>query len=129
MFLTCFLVIQDFSPDGSNSHLEGGMTYENGRLTVPISGRYYIYAQIVYRNRGRVLIKVGDSPVSMLAPAADTPSGFDGAGTLSAGGLFKLNAGDSILLEVSPTHGDSELWMGSNDPNARFTSYIGAYMI
>ena len=89
MFLTCFLVIQDFSPDGSNSHLEGGMTYENGRLTVPISGRYYIYAQIAYRNRGRVLIKVSDSPVSMLAPAADTPSGFDGAGTLSAGSCWR----------------------------------------
>ena len=128
MFLTCFLVIQDFSPDGPNSHLEGGMTYQNGRLTVPISGRYYIYAQLNYRNRGRIFIKVGGNTVSMIAPAADTPTGTVGAGATSTGGVFRLNAGDSILLEVSPTHGDSELYMGTASGN-RYTSYFGAYMI
>ena len=124
MFLTCFLVIQDFSPGGPNSHLEGGMTYQNGQLTVPTSGRYYIYANLNYRSKGRVFIKVGDKEVSMIAPRSDTPTGDRGGGTLSAGGVFKLNAGDIILLE---TYSESELYMGST--NYRFHSYFGAYMI
>ena len=121
-------MIEDFSPDGPYSHLEGGMTYQNGRLTVPISGRYYIYAQLNYRNRGRILIKVGGNSVSMIAPAAETPTGTVGAVAKSTGGVFNQNAGDSILLEVSPTHGDSELYIGTAIGN-RYTSYFGAYMI
>lgn len=120
-----FLVIKDFSASGQNSHLVGGMTYYEGKLTVPTSGRYYIYTNLNYRKDGRLFIQVGNKVLSMIAPAYDTPSGGTGAGTNSASGLFKLNAGDSIYLK---TYSNSELYMGSGG-NDNFHSYFGAYMI
>ena len=124
MLLTCFLVIQDFSPGGSNSHLEGGMTYQNGTLTVPTSGRYYIYANLSFHEDGTVIIKVGDRDVSMISPQFDSPiGGKKEIGTMSASGVFKLNAVDFILLM---SLNECELYMGSIYP---FGSYFVAYMI
>ena len=117
-------MIKDFSASGQNSHLEGGMTYQDGKLTVPTSGRYYIYANLNYRNNGRLFIQVGNKVLSMIAPAHDTPS-VGAGGTNSASGVFKLNAGDSIHLQ---TYSTSELYMGSGG-NDNFHSYFGAYMI
>ena len=37
---------QELSVSVPNSHLEGGMTYQEGKLTVPTPGRYHIYAQL-----------------------------------------------------------------------------------
>ena len=118
-------MITDFSASGQNSHLEGGMTYQDGKLTVPTSGRYLIYANLNYRNNGRLFIQVGNKVLSMIAPAYDTPSGGAGAGTNSASGVFKLNKDDSIYLK---TYSTSELYMGSGG-NDNFHSYFGAYMI
>ena len=39
-------VIKDWNVNSPISHLAGGMKYKDGKLTVPSSGRYYIYAQI-----------------------------------------------------------------------------------
>ena len=103
------------------------MTYQDGKLTVPTSGRYYIYANLNYRSNGRISIQVGDNVLSMIAPAADTPYGPDGAGTNSASGVFKLNAGDSIHLQITNA-ALSLLYMGGGD-NDNFHSYFGAYMI
>ena len=116
-------MIEDFSASGQNSHLEGGMTYQDGKLTVPTSGRYYVYANLNYRSNGRLFIQVGDQVLSKIAPAYDTPTGTSGAGTISASGVFKLNAGDSIHLE---TNGTSEFFMGGS---RKFQSYFGACMI
>ena len=41
-----FLVIKDWSVSAPFSHLAGGMKYQDGKLTVPTTGRYYIYLQI-----------------------------------------------------------------------------------
>ena len=117
-----FLVIKDFSTGGQFSHLVGGMTYQDGKLTVPTSGRYYIYANLNYRNHGRLFIQVGNKRLSMIAPAYDTPSGGTGAGTNSASGVFKLNAGDSIHLQTTSAY-SSELFMGSGG-NDNFHSYF-----
>ena len=120
-----FLVIEDFSASSQNSHLEGGMTFQDGKLTVPTSGRYLIYANLFYRNNGRLFIQAGDNVLSMIAPASDTPSGGSGGGTNSASGVFTLNAGDSIHLETYTT---SQLLMGSQG-SYNYYCYFGAYMI
>ena len=47
-------VIKDWTLSAPYSHLAGGMKYKDGKLTVPIPGRYYIYQQIYWRGyRGK----------------------------------------------------------------------------
>ena len=53
---TCLLVIKEWSSSGPYSHLAGGMKYHDGNLTVPITGRYYVYLQIFRYNYGRVFL-------------------------------------------------------------------------
>ncbi|KAJ7394784.1 Tumor necrosis factor (ligand) super, member [Desmophyllum pertusum] len=109
-------VITDWSDDGPNSHLEGGMKYQNGKLIVPTAGRYYIYAQINYQSDARVLVEVNDKPVTML----QSPTSGDDRGTLYTGGVFKLKAGDFITLKVSHS---SPIYMYTYD------TYFGAFLI
>ena len=97
--LSNFLVIKDWSVSAPHSHLAGGMTYSDGKLTVPISGRYYIYEQIYYHSPGRVEIRVNNNVVTFINP---TYPGT-GEGTLYAGGVFNLKAGDYITLHASNT--------------------------
>jgi len=89
-------VIKDWDVSNSYSHLAGGMTYKDGKLTVPTPGRYYIYAAIYYINNGRVLIRVNSKVVTMMQPRVQ---GSD-YGTLYTGGVFNLKAGDVIKLDT-----------------------------
>jgi len=89
-------VIKDWDVSNSYSHLAGGMTHKDGKLTVPTPGRYYIYAQIYYHNNGRVFVRVNNKVVTMMQPRV---RGSD-LGTLYAGGVFNLNAGDVITLDT-----------------------------
>ena len=115
-FLICFLVIKDWSISAPHSHLAGGMTYKDGKLTVPTTGRYHIYAQFYYHNDGRVQICVNNNGVTMLQPKrAGT-----GQGTLYAGGVFNLKAGDYITLLTSYT---TKIFMWSEH------SYFGAFLV
>ena len=59
-------MIKDWSASDPHSHLEGGMKYEHGKLTVPKAGRYYIYAQLQFGSEGRVQILVNDDFVSLI---------------------------------------------------------------
>ena len=61
-------VIKDWNVNSPISHLAGGMKYKDGKLTVPSSGRYYIYAQIYYHNNGRVLVRVNNAVITMVTP-------------------------------------------------------------
>ncbi|XP_020618147.1 tumor necrosis factor ligand superfamily member 10-like [Orbicella faveolata] len=88
-------VIRDWSVSAPHSHLAGGVTYNNGELTVPTTGRYYIYAQLFYHSNGRVHVRVNNRPVTMVQPSGT------GQGTLYAGGVFNLKAGDVISLAVT----------------------------
>ena len=115
-FITCFLVIKDWSVSAPHSHLAGGMTYKDGKLTVSVSGRYYIYAQVYYHGTGRVTIHVNNKVVSMLHP---TYPGR-GEGTLYTGGVFNLKAGDNITLSVGYTI-KIFMWTGH--------SYFGAFLV
>ena len=92
-------MIKDWSVSAPHSHLAGGMTYKDGKLTVPISGRYYIYIQLFYHKWGRVVIRVNNNAITMIQPMENA----SGTGTLYAGGVFNLKAGDNITLFVTHT--------------------------
>jgi len=94
MSLTLLPVIKDWSPNSPNSHLAGDMTYNDGNLTVPVSGRYYIYAQIYYLGVGRAVhVNVNNRAKYLIQ--SNTRGGD---GSLNAGGVFNLKAGDVITL-------------------------------
>ena len=99
MFLYFFLVIKDWSLSAPHSQIAGGMKYQDGKLTVPISGRYYIYAQIYYLNNGRVHVRVNNKVITMTQPLVKPGNS---QGTLYAGGVFNLKAGDAITLDAGP---------------------------
>ena len=115
--LLSFLVIRDWSLNSPRTHLAGDMKYSNGRVTVPIAGRYYIYTQIYFReSSSRILVMVNSKSVTMLHPMASRE------GTMFAAGVFKLNAGDVIMLKVSP-QGPTTVYMSMRH------CYFGAYLI
>lgn len=65
-------VLKDWTLKAPYSHLAGGMKYHDGKLTMPIPGRYYIYEQIYYRGyRGkpvRISLLVNNKVVAMVHP-------------------------------------------------------------
>ena len=115
-------MIRDWSLSAPNSHLAGGMTYQDGKLTVTTPGRYYIYAQIYYHNNGRVLIRVNNKMVTMTQPPVKGAVADSGA--VYAGGVFNLKAGDVISFY---THGypvsTIKIYMEAAH------TYFGAYLI
>ena len=119
-----FPVIEDWSASNPRSHLEGGMKYEHGKLTVPKAGRYYIYAHLQFSSEGRVQLLVNGDFVSLITSPV-TKGGPDGMA--SGGGVFVLNAGDFISLSINrwgaPADGSVKLWMIYNH------SYFGAFLI
>ena len=120
MFLYFFLVIKDWSLSAPYSHIAGGMKYQDGKLIVPISGRYYIYAQIYYHNNGRVHVRVNNKIITITQPQKTGNS----EGALYAGGVFNLKAGDAITLDAGawPTS-TVKVFLHS------FHSYFGAFLI
>lgn len=113
MLLNFLLVIKDWSVSARHSHLAGGMTYHDGKLTVPTRGRYCIYTQLYYYSTGRVYVRVNNNPVTMIQP-------ITGGGAVYAGGVFDLKAGDIISLDAIQT---ITIYMAS------YHSYFGAYLI
>ena len=109
------LVIKDWSVSAPNSRLVGGMKYQDGKLTVPITGLYNIYLQAYFRRNGRIYVKVNGKSVTM----TQTP-GTNGEVTKHAAGVFNLKAGDIITVSAAV---DCKLFMGS------IHTYFGAYLI
>ena len=109
-------MIKDWSVSAPYSHLAGGMKYHDGKLTVPIPGRYYIYAQLYYHSSGRVYVRVNNNSVTMIQPLHPA----NGHGILYAGGVFNLKAGDVISLVTSSS---TTLFMYSSH------CYLGAFLI
>ena len=110
------LVIKDWSVSAPFSHLAGCMKYHDGKLTVPIQGRYYIYLQAYYHTGGRILLRVNDKPITMVQIPGKTNHG-----TAYTGGIFNLKAGDVITM-TTPWD-NLKLYMYS------FHTYFGAYLI
>ena len=98
------------------------MKYRDGKLTVPISGRYYIYEQIYYRGyRGkpiRISLLVNNKAVAMVHPPQTLrKSEF----TFSTGGVFYLKAGD--VITVAATNRVGTAYMDT------YHSFFGAFLI
>ena len=112
------IVIKDWSVSAPYSHLAGGMKYHDGKLTVPTSGRYYVYLQVYYRNNGRVYIRVNGKRVTM----AQSP--WPGKGdeiTAYAAGVFNLKSGDVITF--ASAYANCKIYMYT------YHTYFGAYLI
>ena len=92
------------------------MQYSHGRLIVPQDGEYYVYAQLFFRSSGRVLIRKGHHEViTMLQHPDNVPQGPQ-----YAGGVFYLEAGDTLALQTATS---VSLYM------ATAHSYFGAFLI
>ena len=109
------LVIKDWSVVAPNSHLVGGMKYNDGKLIVPITGRYNIYLHAYFRSNGRIYVNVNGKSVTM----TQTP-GTNTDATLHAAGVFNLKAGDIITVSAAV---NCKLYMAS------IHTYFGAYLI
>ena len=108
-------MIKDWSLSAPFSHLAGGMRYHDGKLTVPTTGRYYIYLQVYYHSTGRIFVKVNGSVITMIHMP-----GNGAHGTAHGGGIFNLKAGDIISI----TSGyDCTVYMST------LHTYFGAYLI
>ena len=106
------------SLNSSSSHLAGGMTYSNGGVTVPIAGRYYIYTQMFMTNKGhRIYVMVNSKIVTMIQPILASLEH-----TTFAAGVFKLKAGDVILLKVNNSFPVTVY-------KSMYHCYFGAYLI
>ena len=122
LFILCFIVINDWSVNAPYSYLGCGMKYQDGKLTVPDPGQYYIYAQLYFHNNGRVFIRVNYKVVTMLQPPVNDK---DFHGTVYAGGVFNLNANDVITLTAHcyPDEKGPIIYMAPRH------SYFGALLI
>ena len=84
---------------------------------MPISGRYYIYTQIYFRaSSNRIFVMVNSGAITMLHPMVRQE------GNMFTAGVFKLNAGDVIMLKVS-SQGPTTVYMSMRH------CYFGAYLI
>ena len=111
-------MIKDWSVTAPYSHLSGGMKYHDGKLTVPTTGRYYIYLQVYYHNFGRVFIRVNGKIVTM----AQSPwPGKSDHVPAYAGGVFNLKSGDVITTDSR--YNNCKIYMSS------VHTYFGAYLI
>ena len=117
-------MIKDWSTSEPHTHLEGGMKYEDGKLIVPETGTYYIYAQLHFKSKGRVQIRVNDDFVILITSPV-TQQGV--AATANGIGSFVLNPGDTISLVINPwglpEDGSVDFWM------QYLTSFFGAFKI
>ena len=112
-------MLKDWDPHNTNSHLEGVMTYSGGKLTVPTTGVYYIYAQFYFRDtEGRIHVQVNNKLVILMEPSYKDKGPEE---TLESGGLFKLKAGDVINLKLH--HGPATIFMKSSH------TYFGAILM
>ena len=84
---------------------------------MPIAGRYYIYTQMYFRERpSRILVMVNNGAVTMVQPMVQKE------GSMFAAGVFTLNAGDVVMLQVNSAH-SAAVYMSMAH------CYFGAYLI
>lgn len=118
-----FAVIKDWTLSAPYSHLAGGMKYKDGKLTVPIPGRYYIYEQIYWRGyRGkpaRISILVNNKIIAMAQPPMNSLRRDEF--TISTGGVFHLKAGDVITVAATQYAGIAYMHT--------YHSFFGAFLI
>ena len=111
-------MIKDWSVSAPYSHLAGGMKYHDGKLTVPTTGRYYIYLQVYYRSVGRIYVYVNSKAVTMFQ--GPWPGKGD-QGTAYSAGVFNLKSGDVITFASASAN--CKIYMYT------YHTYFGAYLI
>ena len=112
------IVIKDWSVSAPYSHLAGGMKYHDGKLTVPTTGRYYIYLQVYYHSVGRIYVYVNSKPVTMFQ--GPWPGKGD-HGTAYSAGVFNLKSGD--IITIASASANCRIFMYT------YHTYFGAYLI
>ena len=112
------IVVKDWSVSAPNSHLAGGMKYNDGKLTVPTTGRYYIYLQAFYHSNGRFHVYVNSKRVTMFQ--SPWPGKGD-HGTAYSAGVFNLKSGDVITFVSA--YANCKIFMYT------YHTYFGAYLI
>lgn len=115
-------VITTWNPYHPNSFVTDGFVYEQGRLHVPLDGRYYVYLQIFFNwrprnSKNRVAVYAGNRKILMIhkdmRPRTEE-SAF-------ASGVFRLKRGEMIYVKVIDY--STKMWMGPNH------CYFGAYLV
>ena len=99
------------------------MTYRNGKLKIPTSGLYYIYAQVYFMpsaQQGRFHIWVNGKSGRRMLLLGHSIAGSNTYGTVYSGGNFKLCKDDEIYVDLWFDH---NIYMGS------LHSYFGASML
>lgn len=110
--------IKDWSVSAPNSYLAGGMSYADGKLTVPVTGLYYIYLHAYQNSYGRVLVNVNNAPVALInAPYPPSIQQF----ASQVGGLFNLKENDEISF--------TSHWNGCVLYMASKHTFFGAYLV
>ena len=99
-----------------------GFEYANGRLHVPLDGRYYVYMQIYFssrpqNNNNRVALFADNRLLLMIHKHLSSGQ----ANTGFSGGVFQLKKGEKIYVKVIGFN--TKLWVGSSH------SVFGAYHI
>lgn len=94
-------MIKEFSASASNSKVVGGMEWDkpNGKLTVPMTGRYVIYAQIHFKDNGPILVLANGQTVAEIIPRV----GATDEGTLYTRTEVELKGGQAIELKAGPS--------------------------
>ena len=113
--------ITTWTSTAPNAHVTGGMTYNNGRLTIPSPGYYYVYAQAYFDDGAnkykRIFVLRNGNPILLAQPARFNSM----TGTGYTGGVFRLEVGDVISVRVKESKTGIHM-----DPAHTF---YGAFMI
>ena len=117
-------MIEDWSTSDPHSHLEGGMKYKDGKLVVPKTGMYFIYANLQFGSKGQVQIRVNnDTFLSLITSPVTRKRKYATANKL---GLFFLNANDTFFLQIYSSRAPSDnlvkFWMDY------YHCYFGAFL-
>ena len=120
--ISCFFctVINFWYSNSGNGYIGGGVTYRDGKLKVPTSGLYYVYAQVYFvqsNAQGRFHVKKNKGHVFLLGHAT---AGVVNHGTVYSGGLFHLCQDDEVYIDLWFTH---YIWQGGQH------TYFGLYKV
>lgn len=118
---SCRHPVRSWGNQSFGSHLHN-MTVSNGRLRIPQTGRYYLYAQVYFRyltlSNSKHQASSGSQqvvqcvykktayvqPIQLLKGVGTkcwAPEGENSLHSIYQGGMFELRAGDEIFVSVS----------------------------
>lgn len=113
--------IKTWTATAPNAHVTGGMSYRDGKLTIPSPGHYYVYAQAYFTdgaNKYKRIFVLRNGNAILLTQ----PSWYNRvSGTGYTGGVFRLQAGDVISVRVKDSN------TGINMDPAH--TFFGAFLI